>query len=843
MEDEKADNLEVGYSLGHYRIAKKLGAGGMGEVYLAEDSRLRRKIALKVLPKNIAQDKDRLRRFEQEALAASALNHPNILTIYEFGAEGEWHFLATEFVDGETLRERMNREPLGLREVLDVAIQIAAALNAAHEAKIVHRDIKPENIILRDDRLVKVLDFGLAKLIEKRNEAVDTEGETRAHVNTKPGMVIGTVAYMSPEQARGKDTDSRSDIWSLGVVLYEMLAGCQPFTGETTTDTLAIILHREPVPLDENTPPELNRIVRKALQKNRDERYQTIKDLLLDLKNLKRELELAEEIERSHIPPLAKSANVSTIQSSENATATYSPNLTAAISTQNSISPQTSSAEYIVGEVKKHKFASLGVLAVLVVALLVGGYFAFFAKRAASQFDSIAVLPFVNASGNQETEFLSDGISETLINNFTRIPALRVTARSTAFRYKGKDTEPQTVGKELNVSAILTGKVLQRGDSLSVHVDLINVADGTQIWGNQYNGKASEILDIQQKIARDVSEQLKLKLSGAQEEQITKNYTANSEAYQFYLKGRFYWNRRTAENLQKAIQEFQQAADKDPNYALAFVGLADCYTLLEQYAGKPTSETLPKAKIYAERALAIDDLLAEAHASLGLINDNSWKWAEAEREYKRAIELKPNYPTVHHWYSILLQKQGRPDDALKEIKRAQELDPLSGVINVNVTAVYLRKGDTNSAVENGRRLIELDPNYWQGHSWLGLAYLTQGRNAEALAEIQKGVELSNGTIESISFLGYASAVAGRRGEAVSIIKELKERYAKREALGQNIAAVYAGLGDKNAAFAWLEKDFQVRSGGLLNIRWYPTFEPLRGDPRYADLLRRMNVRQ
>ncbi len=456
-------SLSSGAQLGHYEIQSQLGAGGMGEVYLAQDTKLKRHLALKILPEAFDKDKERLHRFEQEACAASALNHPNILTVHEIGQANGAHFITTEYIKGETLRERMGREPLTLRETLDVALQIAAALNAAHEAHIVHRDIKPENIMLRDDGLIKVLDFGLAKLTEKRNEAVDTEGETRAQINTKPGIVMGAVAYMSPEQARGLETDARSDVWSLGVVLYEMLTGRQPFTGETMTDVLAVILHREPAPLDEHTAPELNRIVRKALQKNRDERYQTIKDFLLDLKNLKRELEFAEEIERSQIPPFTTSANVGANRASENATLIQP----AAISTQHSLAAQTSSAEYLVGEVRKHKFLSLGVLAALVFALLAGSYFAFFAKRAAS-FDSIAVLPFVNASGDKETEFLSDGISETLINNFTRIPALRVTARSTAFRYKGKDTEPQAVGKELNVGAILTGKVLQRGESLSV---------------------------------------------------------------------------------------------------------------------------------------------------------------------------------------------------------------------------------------------------------------------------------------------------------------------------------------------------------------------------------------
>jgi len=502
----------------------------------------------------------------------------------------------------------------------------------------------------------------------------------------------------------------------------------------------------------------------------------------------------------------------------------------------------TSSAEYIVGEAKRHKFLSLGIVAVLLGAVLAGTYFAFLAKRAAA-FDSIVVLPFANASGDVETDFLSEGISETLINNFTRIPSLRVIARSTAFRYKGKDLDPQTIGRELNVGAILSGRVLQRGDALNIQVDLISAADGTQIWGNAYSSKASEVLDVEHRVARDVSEQLKLKLSGAEQRQMAKNYTQNADAYQSYLKGRFYWNKRTAENLTKAISEFQQAVDKDPNYALAFVGLADSYSLLEQYAGKSSGETLPQAKAYAMRALEIDEQLAEAHASLGLILKSMWQGNESEAEFKRAIELNPNYPTAHHWYCIYLNGVGRFEDGAIEIRRAQQLDPLSGVINVNVVVNDLVRGEVADAVEQGRKTVDLDPNYWQGHSWLAMAYLRQGHNAEALAEGQKGVDTSNGTNEAISFLGHVKAVIGDRDGAMAILKELEDRYARHEATGFNVAAVYVGFGDKDAAFAWLEKDFQARSGQLPFTRSYPTFESLRGDPRYADLLRRMNLPQ
>ena len=416
-----------------------------------------------------------------------------------------------------------------------------------------------------------------------------------------------------------------------------------------------------------------------------------------------------------------------------------------------------------------------------------------------------------------------------------------MTARSTAFRYKGKDVDLQKIGRELNVSTILTGKVLQRGDSLSIQVDLINMTDGSQIWGNQYNGKTSEILDVQQRIAHDVSESLKWKLSGAQQRQMVKNYTHNAEAYQLYLRGRFYWNKRTAENIKKAIEQFREAANRDPHYAVAYVGLADCYVLLEELAGSPASETLPQAKAFATRALQIDEALAEAHASLGLINSMLWQWSEAEREYKRAIELNPNYPTAHHWYSNYLRDTGRFDEALAEIKRAQELDPLAIVINVNVGKIYYLKGDTSSAIEEIKKTIELDPNYPSAHTILGTMYLKQGRNNEALAELQKGVELSGRASGSLGFLGYASAVSGKRSEAAAIIKELKETYAKREAIGQNIAMIYVGLGENDQALVWLNRDFYAHSGELPGSRWELPFEPLRSDPRFQDLLRRVGL--
>jgi len=478
--------LASGTRLGRYEIKSPLGAGGMGEVYLAEDSRLRRKVALKVLPEDFTRDTDRLRRFEQEAFAASALNHPNILTVYEFGGEGNVHFLAAELVEGVTLRERMGGEPLSLEEALDVAVQTVSALAAAHEAGIIHRDIKPENIMIRRDRLVKVLDFGLAKLTEKNSEAIESEAETRALVRTLPGVIMGTAAYMSPEQARGRETDARSDIWSLGVVLYEMLTREQPFVRQTMSDTIAAVLTEQPAPptnFNRHLPVELERIVGKTLAKDVDERYQTVKDLLVDLKQVKKRIELGTEIGRTAL------TGEQTDERGEPAQQT--------IPAQAILTQTTSGAQNLAGENKNYKIKFL-FLSLLVLAAAGLGYWFLtggFANR--TQIESIAVLPFVNESGNSEVEYLSDGMTDSLINSLSQLPKLAVKARSSVFRYKGKDTTPQQVAAELSVQAILSGRVVQRGNELALYLSLVDAQNGNQLWGEQYDRKLTDLISLQ----------------------------------------------------------------------------------------------------------------------------------------------------------------------------------------------------------------------------------------------------------------------------------------------------------------------------------------------------------
>lgn len=499
--------------------------------------------------------------------------------------------------------------------------------------------------------------------------------------------------------------------------------------------------------------------------------------------------------------------------------------------------------------ISRRKLALIAALIVLLVVVPIAilgitGYISYrHARDSEVAIDSIAVLPFENQNRDPNIDYLSDGVTESIMNNLAQLPNLRVSPRSTVFRYKGKETDPLAIGKELGVRAVLTGRLLQRGDSLTISTELLDVRDNKQVWGEQYNRKVFDALALQQEISREITDRLRLKLTGEEQKQLTKRDTSNPEAYQFYLRGRYYWNKRTADNIRKATEQFQQAADKDPNYALAYVGLADCYLVLEEYAGTPASEVVPKAKDFAERAHQLDGSLAEAHTSLMYAYDQLWQWEDAEAEFKSSIKLDPNYATAHQWYSLYLRDVGRFDESLTEIKRAQELDPLSLVIGQNLAVLYLFKGDVNSSIEQSNRVIELNPNYPRAHGGLGLAYLKQKRYPEAIAELQRAVDLSSkGDRRNLRDLGYAYAISGKRAEALTILNEVRRKYEKHEALAQDVAAIYAGVGEKDQAFAWLEKGFQDRSGQLARIRWESPFESLRSDPRFADLLRRMGLK-
>jgi serine/threonine-protein kinase len=806
----------------------------MGEVYLAEDTQLDRTVALKVLPANIASDQQRMQRFIQEAKAASALNHPNILTIYGIGQEESACFIATEYIDGITLRERLLKEHLEISDVLDVGMQVASALCAAHEAGIVHRDIKPENIMMRRDGYMKVLDFGLAKLTEQAANRKKTDSSTL--LETDPGVVMGTIAYMSPEQARGMTVDGRSDVWSLGIVLYEMIAGRPPFQGATKSDVVSLILQKEPPALARfapDVPAELERIVMKALTKDSEERYQGVKDLLIDLRRLKHRLEVETEIERTGMQGESGATTLVTSSGGQTIPAT---SLNRAASTgQVELARPTSSAEYIVSEIKQHKRWIIPTAAALLIAATALFYF-FFTQGSRAAIDSIAVLPLVNANNDANTDYLSDGITESLINSLSQIPGLRVIARSTVFRYKGKEHDAQKIGSELGVRAVLMGRVLQRGDTLTIQVDLVDTRDGSQLWGEQYTRKLSDILVMQQNISREVSEKLRIKLSGAQKEQLAKRYTESTEAYELYLRGRYQWNRRTPDGLMKGIEYFQQAISADPNYALAYAGLADSYNVLSTNAVRPPKEAFPKAKDAAEKALAIDDTLAEAHSALAFIKTvYDWDWPGAEREFKRALELNPNYSNAHYFYAFAhLLSMGRMGEADAEIKRALALDPFSLIINTNLGRTYHLARQYDKAIEQYRKTLEMDPNFPRAHERLQEAFEQKGMYQEAIADLERVNPESGARLRSAY---EKSGVQGYWQMRIEFDKESKQTY-----VAPYFTAVkYAALGDREQAFEWLEKAYQERDTWLVHLKVDPMLDSLRSDPRYANLLARMNL--
>jgi eukaryotic-like serine/threonine-protein kinase len=804
--------LAAGTRLGRYEIRSPLGKGGMGEVYLAYDTQLERTIALKTLPPDVARDQQRMHRFIREAKATAALSHPNIAHIYEIGETEGTTFIAMEYVEGQTLRRYLKRESPTPDEALNIALQVASALSEAHAEGIIHRDIKPENIMLRPDGYVKLLDFGLAKLVEtyeKGDQNSSDEAPTQL-IQTNPGMLMGTVTYMSPEQARGLEVDGRTDIWSLGVILYEMIAGRVPFTGTTTTDMLVSILEHKPRPLRKQLPElplDLERIVAKAMAKRRESRYKSAGELVSAIKALRQEMEFKAK--------LARSLNVN-LNSAE-AETEYAPRPAIPAGQQNSTSSKNSGRTSLAGNRRR--------------------------RPRSRAIDSLAILPFVNSSGAPETEYFSDGITETIINNLSQLPKLKVMARSTIFRYKDKEVDPLEVGQELNVRAVLTGRVLHLGDKMVIQAELVDAFDGSRLWGDQYNRQWADVFAIQEEIAREISEKLRFKLTGEEQRQLTKRHTDNPEAYRLYLKGRYCWNKRTPEGSKKGIEHFKAAIDLDSGYALAYAGLADSYNVLGNYGDLPPRDAFPRAKTAATKALRIDETLAEARSALAYaLNGYDWNWEAAAAEFKRAIELKPNYATAHYSYAIThLAALGKLDEAISEMMEAKELDPLSLIINTNLGWVLYFARRYDEAIKQIHKALEIDENFNVAYFKLGQVYERLGKYDEAIELYLKAQQLSGGNLWINQGLGHALAMTGRRDEALRLLDELKELSAKRYVSPYIFAEIYRGLGEIDLTFEWLEKAFEDRTDWLVWLGVEPALDPLRSDPRFTDLISRVGL--
>jgi serine/threonine protein kinase len=755
----------IGDTISHYQITEELGKGGMGVVYRAKDITLERHVALKFLNDAVSADRRALERFLREARAAASLSHPNICTIHDVSEHRGRPFIVMELLEGRNLTHRIAGVPLNLDTILQLSIQLVDALDAAHAKGVIHRDIKPSNIFVSDSDQAKVLDFGLVKRgiagNDEPTQSVTSNSATTDRDLTTPGQAVGTVAYMSPEQARGQVIDPRSDLFSFGAVLYEMATGRRAFWGETSAVVFDSILNREPRRASDLNPQlltALERIIRKALEKDRELRYQSAAEIRADLKRVQRDNESGRRMG-------------------------------------------------LLGHV--HDDAV----------------------------DSLAVLPFVNSSGDEQTEYLSDGVTESIINNLSQLPNLRVVSRNTAFRYKGQEFDLDKVGRELGVRAVVTGRILQTGNTLVVRADMVDTRSDSQLWGAHYSRSIEDIFAVEQDIASEISNKLRLRLTSSERRRLAKRHTESTEAYRRYLKGRFHWNRRTEEGLRTAMKFFEQAIQADGRYALPYSGIADSYHILGYYNAISSQEAWHKSMAAARNALEIDDTLAEAHTSQAAVSAAfDWDWAAAEAGYERAKELNPNYATTYHWEAFYLLMMGRVEDAAVSARRALELDPLSLIINTDVgwCLYYARRYD--EAIAQYKKTLELDARFAPAIYDLAQVQVQLGLYEEAIGLLQG---LPDHPYDGV--LGHAYALAGRRDEATRVIDELERRSQGQYVAPIQFALVYAGLGQTDETFFWLGKAFEERSPIMAYLKVEPWFDPLRADPRFEDMLQRLNI--
>jgi serine/threonine protein kinase/Tfp pilus assembly protein PilF len=788
-----------GLQVGPYRIVAPLGRGGMGQVYRATDTRLGRDVALKFLRLDVAHDPETLERFRREARAVSALSHPNICTLYDIGEFQGQPFLVMELLDGQSLKERVALGSLPPGEALDLAVQISDALEAAHAKGIVHRDIKPANIFVTRGGQAKILDFGLAKLLVEPQSPPEgaplvATATTPAGTETisRPGAALGTVAYMSPEQVQGDDTDARTDLFSLGVTLYEIVTGRSPFLEGAPDLTAQAILSKSPVPprrLNPKLPPRMERIIARAMQKERALRYRNIGELKRDLERVK------------------KSA----------------------------------------ARKQARRWLALAILSLVAAAAASIGWLwrrqtgLLDVAQRSPRFDTIAVLPLSNAGGDPDADYLGAGISESIIRTLSRLSGLKVKSYNSVAALRERNVDLRELGRYLNVQLFLTGRVVQRGDSLSVSVELIDSRDNSQLWGERYNRKFTDIFALQEQLGREISARMSLRLTREQVRTFAKRHTRDAEAYRDYLRGRYHWSRRTGADLRAAIEYLEKAIARDPGFGLAYAGLADCYVLISAYSSQPLRESYAQARSAALKAIELDDTLGEARTALALVKENlDWDWEGAETEYQRAIELSPGYATAHHWYATLLLALRRFDESLVEIRQAQELDPLDLAINSVVGWVLHQSRQYDQAIEQFRQTLALDPHFAHARTHLGLVYIQKSMYREAIAEFQAALKLGAADPRIPAHLAYAYAAAGHKAEARRMLGELTTRREKRYFPAREIGIAYLGLGDRNRAFLWLDRAIDEKCMWLTWLNSDPLFDRLRSDPRFTELLRRMN---